>query len=85
VYDHFAKQNKVCQFKTLEEILSLYTTVVCRYSLSSSHSDISTIYLNEARQMLQPFQDIFWSEAISQQLGKINSFYELAKKSNTTA
>ncbi|MBS0043360.1 hypothetical protein KFE26_13775 [Shewanella sp. M16] len=84
-YDFFAQQNMVCQFKTLEEILNLYTTVVCRYSLSSSHSDISTIYLNEARQMLQPFQDVFWSEAISEQLKKINSFYELAKKSNTTA
>ncbi|MGI2182429.1 hypothetical protein ACRN9F_09300 [Shewanella oncorhynchi] len=83
-YDHSVEHNQICQFTMLEEILSLYATVVCRYSFSSNHSDISNIYLNEAKHMLQPFQEIFTSEIISEQLRKINSFYELAKKSNIT-
>jgi uncharacterized membrane protein len=85
VYDYYASRNKPSQFTDLEEILCLFTTVVSRYSLSSSHSDLSAMYLNEARQMIQPFQAVFWSETINTQLKKINTFSQLAKKSNTTA
>ena len=85
VYDNYVSRNKPCQFTDLEEILCLFTTIVIRYSLSSSHSDLSAIYLNEAKQMIQPFQDIFWSETINNQLRKINTFSQLKKKSNTTA
>jgi hypothetical protein len=72
-YDDSTDISAAAQWQELENILKQFSNIVIKYHELSNSPDLAPIYLDEARKMLKPFQDIFWTEAIANELGKINS------------
>ncbi|MGI2152249.1 hypothetical protein ACROAK_05070 [Shewanella oncorhynchi] len=72
-YDDSTDISAAAQWQELENILKQFSNIVIKYHKLSNSPDLAPIYLDEARKMLKPFQDIFWTEAIANELGKINT------------
>lgn len=60
------------QWRELENLLIHFSNIVIKYHELSSCTELTNIYRDEARKMLQPFYDVFRTEAIADQLALIN-------------
>ncbi|MDT3319258.1 hypothetical protein Q4Q52_05685 [Shewanella sp. SP1S2-4] len=80
LYEYSLKQKQQCSWSNIETLLVNFSIVAKKYYSSSENKETAMIYLNEAKSMLQPFQNIFWTEDIAKQLAIIN--IELAETNN---
>ncbi|MFT5719646.1 MAG: putative membrane protein [Oleiphilaceae bacterium] len=78
-FDDAALSKIFSQWHEFENLLIHFATLVLRYHELSSNPDIANIYIDEARKMLQPFHDLFLTEAIAVQLDLINGIIRLAR------
>jgi hypothetical protein len=74
------REKEYKQWQELENQLINFSNIVIKYHALSSSPVLANIYINEARKMLQPFQDIFFTEVIATQLGLLNSILLSNKK-----
>ena len=74
------REKEYKQWQELENQLIHFSNIVIKYHALSSSPELANIYINEARKMLQPFQDIFFTEVIATQLGLLNSILLSNKK-----
>lgn len=79
-YKESLKTSNHRQWLELEYLLILFSNLTIRYFSESITPELSLFYLHETKGMLQPFQDIFWTDKIAEQIGKIDNLLYLASE-----
>ncbi|MCL1048455.1 hypothetical protein L2755_02250 [Shewanella abyssi] len=71
-YHESKRYDTACQFRELEITLIQFSNLILKYHELSNSPELATIYVEQAKKMLQPFQDVFWTDPIAVQLRLIN-------------
>jgi len=72
------------QWLELESLLIQFSNLSIRYFSEAITPELSLVYIHEAKGMLQPFQDIFWTDKIAEQISKIDNLLYLASQNKTS-
>ncbi|MDR8523467.1 hypothetical protein [Shewanella fidelis] len=80
-FEYGTTERRPTQWHDLETLLTQFGRLVIKYHQLSSNPTFANIYINEAKGMLKPFQDIFATEEVAIVLGQIDGILYQSKQS----
>jgi NADH:ubiquinone oxidoreductase subunit C len=71
-FDSSTNISSAADWQEIENTLIHFSNIALKFHELSNSPELTNIYLDEARKMLQPFQNVFTTEAIATELKRIN-------------